>query len=70
MTEEDTYKILKGLTFDEAKVVANQVFNSSYKAKVYKMWSEIEIDIDKELLPYGWSYNRLVLEGFSLGWSS
>jgi len=58
-TEEDTYKRLKGLTFEEAKVVANQIFDVYYRST---NWNRIKTEINKGLAPYGWSYERLEYE--------
>jgi len=62
MNEEDTYKKLKGLTYDEAFAICRQISNSYYRNIPYANWNEIEAAINKGLAPYGWTYRRLKAE--------
>lgn len=58
---ETTYKILKGLTRDEAYGKLLEIFGECWKDENPTL-AKTKAAIDKELLPYGWSYDRVMTE--------
>jgi hypothetical protein len=72
VTEEATFKKLQGLTREEAEDIHARVYDEllreheSANPSAPKPWnsaisiSELRERVDKELLPYGWSFDKVV----------
>lgn len=57
MSEEDTFKKLKGMTKDEAFAIYKDIYDSCYGgiAAPYQIYNLI----DAKLRPHGWSVSKL-----------
>jgi len=60
MSEEDTYKRLRGLTYDEAFDIYKRITDFYRLDNTPLPWDIVRVEIDKELRPYGWTYDRML----------
>jgi transcription termination factor NusB len=58
MDEDDTFKMLCGLTHKEADKLASEMMTRLFNGTLLNNY-EIQILIDKELEKYGWSTRKL-----------
>jgi hypothetical protein len=59
MTEDDTYKVLKGLTRVEAEKMYDHLFQMGMDSPETITVYDVENFVDKRLVRYGWSIYRL-----------
>lgn len=59
MTEDDTFKRLKSLTYEEVDAIYNQVMQELLGQHGHAVFiGEIRKKLDPILAPYGWSYQK------------
>lgn len=62
MTEDDTYKVLKGLTRAEAEERYHILFELAMASHDTITMEDVEKFIDLRLAPYGWSARKLWIQ--------
>lgn len=59
MTEDDTFKRLRGLTQQEASDMYDKVYEEAMQSEGTVTIKDVKDYVDRALRPYGWSVERL-----------